>query len=290
MKNLLTDTPAALQLQVQAFKRVFITLVGCGGTGSHISSGLCSIAGALDARGIKTDIYLVDPDIVEAKNAGRQLFSPGDIGYPKAQVLANRLAAAFGVRIGGAVRAIDTLDTFTGGESQRDNWQAALSLNIVVGAVDNPAARSLIAQAVARAKGRLWWLDAGNENHSGQVALGNIAVPADLKGVVELGMIDRLPAPTLVYPDLVKTPKKIKAPKRSCAELTAAGDQGLMVNRMMAAWACAMLDAFLVRRDLHYFVVAADLAWGGVKSYPIDAPTIAAVAGLTVRQLYGGKA
>lgn len=57
----------------------------------------------------------------------------------------------------------------------------------------------------------------------------------------------------------------------------------------MAAWACAMLDAFLVRQDLHYFAVAVDLLWGGMRSYAIDAPTLAGVTGLTVNQLRGGK-
>lgn len=282
--NLLADTAPALKLHLGRFNRVYITLVGCGGTGSHIASGLISLAGALDERGVRSDIYLVDPDTVEPKNVGRQLFSPADVGSPKAHVLANRLNQAFGSRVGGAVRAIDSLDTF-----MADEWQphveAFSTLNLVIGAVDNPAARAIIAKAVAEGTGRLWWLDCGNENHSGQIALGNMAHVERMKGTAALGMIDRLPAPNLVYPDLVKTPTIKPRKKISCAEATAAGEQGLMVNRVVAAYALATLDAFLVRQDLRYFALTFDLAWGGVKPYTIDAPTIASAIGLTPKDL-----
>ncbi len=67
----------------------------------------------------------------------------------------------------------------------------------------------------------------------------------------------------------------------SCAELTAAGEQSLMINRVIAGWACSMLHDFVVTRDLKYFGVAIDLAWAGVRAYAIDAPTIAGVCELT---------
>jgi PRTRC genetic system ThiF family protein len=282
MANLLSNTPPALKLQLKPFNRVLISLVGCGGTGSHIASGLISLAGALDARGVRTDVLLYDPDIVEPRNVGRQLFSPADVGHNKAEALASRLNLAFGARVGAVTRAITAADTFT-----LDG-----ALNVVVGAVDNPAARAILADTTTKAWRNLWHLDCGNENHSGQVAIGNIGDAKWLKHSAALGMIDGLPAPHLVYPDLIRAPKapKTKKPARqSCAELTAAGEQGLMVNRMAAAWALAMLDALLVRGDLHYFAVAFDLAWGGTRSYAIDAPTIAEAVGLTAEELGPAK-
>jgi len=68
-------------------------------------------------------------------------------------------------------------------------------------------------------------------------------------------------------------------------ELTEAGQQGLMVNRMAAAWACAMLHDFLVARSQAYFALAFELKWGGTRAWAIDAPTLAEVAGLTIAQL-----
>ncbi len=73
--NLLTSTASPVTLRIPDFKRVYITLVGCGGTGSHIASGLVAIGQALRQRSIGLDLLFVDPDRVEVKNVGRQLFS-----------------------------------------------------------------------------------------------------------------------------------------------------------------------------------------------------------------------
>ncbi len=277
--NILINSAQPVTLRIPDFKRVHLTLVGCGGTGSHIASGLASIAIALAERNIPMDLLFIDPDRVEDKNVGRQLFSLADVGKPKAEVVADRLNRSFGLRIGADVRSIDRLDSFIAPDYEN-------AINVVVGAVDNPAARSLLANAVTLAKGRLWSLDCGNENHSGQVALGNIADRLKMIGSIGLGMIDRLPAPHLLYPDLIETPKA-KRSKRgmSCAEATTEGEQSLMINRAIAAYACSMLNDFLITRDLKYFALAVDLQWGGTRAYTIDAPTIAEVCGLKVEQL-----
>ncbi len=52
------------------------------------------------------------------------------------------------------------------------------------------------------------------------------------------------------------------------------------MNRMAAAWACAMLNDFLIARNLRYFAVAFDLSWGGTRAWTIDAPTLAEATGL----------
>ena len=275
-RNLLSSTPAPIRLHIPAFTRVAVTQIGCGGTGSHIASGLVAIADALSERDIPMDVLLIDPDIVEEKNVGRQLFALADIGKPKAQVIAERLNAAFGTRFSALAREVaetDLFGDFTG-----------LPLRIVIGAVDNPAARSVIAKAVSAAKDKLWWLDCGNENHNGQIALGNITNSQGLRGAVALGMINRLPAPTLVYPDLTKTPRRKRSP-RSCAEATAAGEQSLMINRVVAAYACELLAAFLITREVKWFALALDLAWGGTRPYTLDVPTLSEVSGLRSDQL-----
>ena len=280
--------PIRLHLPDAAAKRVNVTLVGCGGTGSHIASSLVAIQAALADRDIAMDVTLVDRDIVEDKNVGRQLFSLADVGGNKALQIAHRLNVAFGCRFGALARAIDANDTFvTVGDREGS------PLHVVIGAVDNPAARALIAQAVAKADGALWWLDCGNENHSGQIALGNSASAKDLRGSVALGMISRLPAPPVVYPGLVRTPTPRRSvPRRtrqgrgqSCAELTAAGEQSLMINRVIAAWACELLTAFLVERDPKWFALAVDLRWGGTRAYTLDLPTLSEVTGLKSDQL-----
>jgi PRTRC genetic system ThiF family protein len=285
MNNLLTQTALPVTLRVPDFKRVTITLVGCGGTGSHIASGLVATAQALRERSIVVDMLFIDPDRVEVKNVGRQLFSPGDVGEAKAEVLAGRLNAAFGERIMSAVRSVEALDLLPSPVGRGAGGEV---LHLVIGAVDNPAARAIIADVVKSAQGALWWLDCGNENHSGQVCLGNTATHAALRGAIALGLVDRLPAPQVVYPDLIKTPsphRRGTGVRSSCAELTAAGAQSLMINRLMAAYALSMLTDFLVIRDLRYFGVALDAQWGGLRTYAIDAPTIAQVCGMDVKDV-----
>jgi len=198
---------------------------------------------------------------------GRQLFSLADVGQPKAEALAGRLNAAFGLAIGASVRAIDSRDSFL--SPDRD------ALNVVIGAVDNPAARSRIARAVKKADGRLWWLDVGNDHYSGQIAIGNIGSDVDKRQIRPmLGMIEALPAPHLVYPDLIAIPKKkLRRRVPSCAELAEDARQGLMVNRMAAAWACALLHDFLLG-ELKYFALAFDLGWGGVRTWTLDEQTL----------------
>lgn len=277
MLNLLADTAPALTLQLPRYKHVWLTLVGCGGTGSHLVTGLAALMGELTARGIESALTLIDGDVVEAKNVGRQLFTAGDIGKHKSLVLANRLMQSFGRPVLHRHTPIDERDI-------KDTFAAIdrHTLNIVIGAVDNPQARSIIARAVEHQAGDLWWLDCGNERHSGQVCIGNAAGAKQMQGAAELGIITRLPAPHLVYPDLVavQKAKKIKA-GASCAELTAAGEQGLMINRLVAAHALTMLDSFL-RGDLKYFALAFDAVWGGASPLVIDAPTLSRVCGVPV--------
>lgn len=253
MISLTAATP--LTLRLPAYERVYLLLAGCGGTGSHIATGLAAID-------------LVDPDRVERKNIGRQLFGEADLRQPKAFVLRERLQAAYGLPVGAIHGRFST---------QLARPQPG-TLTVVVGAVDNPAARAEIAKAVTAGGGGVWVVDSGNENYSGQVLIGNCANKHAFRDCAPLGFIDSLPSPYLVMPDLVKDPKYKSRRAQSCADLTESGEQGLMVNRMMAAWALSILNDFLLGR-LWYFGVCVDLKFGGVKSYPIDRATLAEVIG-----------
>jgi tRNA A37 threonylcarbamoyladenosine dehydratase len=112
-----------------------IVLVGCGGTGSFLAGALCRLLIGRDAR-----VYLVDLDRVEPHNVGRQAFERREVGRFKAEVLAARLARRYGRAIGYAVAPYD------GGTHAgifADGTPSALTL--LVGAVDNAAARRALA-------------------------------------------------------------------------------------------------------------------------------------------------
>ena len=74
--------PALLQRAVR------VVVVGCGGTGSEIASGLPFLHQAMIAHGHPggLDVVLVDGDIVSETNTVRQAFSAADIGHPKATI------------------------------------------------------------------------------------------------------------------------------------------------------------------------------------------------------------
>ena len=77
-----------------------IVIVGCGGTGSHYIKELGRyLYGNRCLRNDEIRIVLVDGDLVEDKNLVRQAFLPQDIGYNKAQVMAEMLSQAYGLSV-----------------------------------------------------------------------------------------------------------------------------------------------------------------------------------------------
>jgi tRNA A37 threonylcarbamoyladenosine dehydratase len=53
--------------------RFRIMLVGCGGTGSSLALALAGLAYHAGQKGIQVELTLVDHDVVELKNCGRQM-------------------------------------------------------------------------------------------------------------------------------------------------------------------------------------------------------------------------
>jgi hypothetical protein len=76
-----------------------ILVVGCGGNGSAIVSGLPYLHQAMLACGHPDglQVTLVDPDTVSETNCVRQPFCRTEIGFPKAIVLAHRINLFWGL-------------------------------------------------------------------------------------------------------------------------------------------------------------------------------------------------
>ncbi len=255
-----------------------IVLVGCGGTGGFLAEAVCRLL-----IGRPAQLFLVDPDRVEPHNVARQAFDRGDVGRFKAQVLAERLARRFGREVGYSVLPYDRelhAQVFGNAHSR---------LNLLLGCVDNAAARRAIAATLddrpwhygySQPAMPVWWLDCGNGRNSGQVLLGNTTRPEGLRGAFlsASGVCRALPAPSLQRPDLLEAPPEPR-PTPDCAEAVASGDQGPTINQAVAAFAACYVEKLLAGTCCwmaSYF----DLDDGTLRCVPADPKTVAALAGL----------
>ena len=270
----LTIDPA-LPYLVPELRTVSICLIGCGGTGSHIAQSVARLAAhCRDTGGPEIVLALVDGDTVEQQNVGRQLFGAADVGKNKAQVLAARLSAVFGLAISAFPHML------------KQERIAGQGYSVLVGAVDSAAGRRVIKNQLAYYNSP-WnlWLDCGNHEASGQVVVGSAGDAQGMHGVLKLGMCGRLPTAPLIYPELlVDAPPR---PREDCAAAMQDNAQSLMVNQMMAAIAGQYLYDLVVRRKLTTFRTVVDLSSLTMRSDAITARNLASATGLTEGQLLG---
>lgn len=261
-------------------EKALVMLVGCGGTGSYAALHLAQLAYAARDQ-IEIKLVFVDPDRVETKNVARQNFAPCEVGEYKAVTLARRYAAAFGLPI--TARA----ECFSAGLLYEFRLNPQY-LNLIVGCVDNTAARLDIHRTLVReasthfvrefAGRNLWWLDSGNHHAHGQVCLGNYPGPGPL--LSPLGFALALPLPSYQNPDLI-APEAESAQSQaglSCADLVAQEVQSRTINKMMAAWIDVYCERLLITRDLRIMSTQIDQRSGAVYSTPISGGQVVELA------------
>lgn len=163
-----------------------------------------------------------------------------------------------------------------------DAWAA---VNLLVGAVDNGAARRALRETLAAAPAAsvyrpgCWWLDLGNGRESGQLLLGNALDARHLRGAFDraAGVCRALPAPSLQRPDLLDAPPP--SPQLGCADAVLAGEQSPTINAVMAAHGAAYIERLLAG-TCDYMAEYLDLAAGAVARVPADPARVARLAGL----------
>jgi PRTRC genetic system ThiF family protein len=248
------------------FRKVQIVVAGCGGIGAYMVQHIGRLMKVLydDQRGV--NLVLADPDVVEEKNLGRQLFCDAEVGQPKAIALARRYGQAWGLN----TMAFE-------GEYSESLLLDDMDLAIIVGCVDNAAARVTLHETLQRNPDRItphalptvWWLDCGNAKDTGRVCLGSAYSEGQVRGAfVGKRQAIALPSPALQYPTLL-IPQKDELPgaQMSCAELQMANIQSLNINAAIAVQAADMLTRLLITGDLKRYQCAVNLASGSVKSF-----------------------
>ena len=142
---------------------VKVAVVGCGGTGSAVISGLPHLPQALLAYGHPSglSVTVMDGDRISPTNCVRQPFSASEIGLFKSVVLINRLNLFWG------------LDWEAVPHHVNASHDLRNDFDLVIGCVDSRAARAKIHETVTGSWcGIPYWLDIGNNADSGQFVLG----------------------------------------------------------------------------------------------------------------------
>lgn len=271
------DTLHAATLRLVERDALNLILAGCGGTGSWLAPTVVRVARLLAEKFHKSvRVVFIDPDSVEAKNCYRQNFAESEIGRNKAEALAARYGLAWGVDVL-ALPAPFPADLDRLLETDR---QTHYELSVVIGCVDNAPARSAIHTYLTEKAGygaARWWLDCGNDRHSGQVLLGGFNSKHDQAIFPIPGYCARLPLPSEQHPELLVPHPADAVPdgNLSCADLALRGAQGLAVNQQVAAIAGDTLLQMLVYGTLTHFQTYFDQASGTMRSTPITEKALA---------------
>lgn len=240
-----------------------ILLVGVGGTGAHLARLLARLFHHMEALRIKPPtLCLVDPDRVEPKNIARQLFSPADVGYFKAEVVAKRLSLAFG-------QAIEWDNTPFDVQMCRSKSPYS---TLLIDAVDNHHARNALAQWRAPLL-----LTCGNTYDSGQVSLGTASREEALRYLEDverkthlLGEKDTwrvLPHGYALFPELLEPEADSPVAALSCSDWQ---EQSVLINDTMALVAARYVQQLLLRQPIQSFLTFVSLSpLIGMKSVPI---------------------
>ena len=270
-------------------------LVGCGGNGSWLAPHLVRLARFLrETRQMKVHLTFIDPDVVEMKNVFRQNFGEAEVGGHKAELLALRYAASWG-------QSIQVHATQFAKEIVQLEYR---DLGVLIGCVDNAAARKTIAETLdqsGRAYGdeglpRLWWLDAGNGEETGQVLFGAARNLRQLQYAFpyypDQGFCVNLPAPDLQHPELLQAQveqasHQTKDLSSSCADLLLTGDQSPSINAMVANIAATYLwHLFADPKGLTTFATYCNLNVLSTRSRFITPEAIAQAIGKSANRVF----
>ncbi|MCK4960039.1 MAG: ThiF family adenylyltransferase, partial [Planctomycetes bacterium] len=210
-----------------------VVLIGCGGTGSIVAEHLCRMIAGFR---LDTELILYDGDTVEEANIKRQNFVPYEVGTNKAQALALRLTGQFSVPVAANAEHITS-----------ENLNDYKDRLLFVSCTDTLQSRRIIAETGRAGLANDLWLDTGNEQHHGQVIIGNTYDADILKKTYnqfyKKPFVQHLPNVAAMYPAILKARKS--ASKASCAAMPFA-IQGFGINAMSALAAAIIAKQVLV--------------------------------------------
>ncbi len=235
--------------------KLIVSVIGCGGNGSQMLTGLARLDHALRALGQDgLHVTAVDPDTVSPANVGRQLFSPADVGRPKSDVLITRINAFFGINWTSERREFRSTDG---------------RAHLLISCIDTRKGRALINECITTPRGfsgcysPAYWLDLGNRAEDGQVILGQPATAKRWRANKE-----RLPTVAELLPEIIKPGREDNTPSCSLAE--ALEKQHLFVNQAVTTAALQILWQLLRTGAIDWHGAFINVKTGRTTPLPVD--------------------
>lgn len=228
--NLALALEPTYTLDVRAKSAKHWVVIGAGGNGGYFIPQLVRQI-SLQNRMLRVEnkavhaITIIDADEVEDKNLTRQNFLPRDVGHNKAEVMANRYGAAFGVEINYIPEYLSSPEMLTDIIRSKSGYTP-----VIVGAVDNNKTRAIVYEVFKNTR-NIFWLDAGNEEWAGQVVLGyntgNHKLP---NKEIKTPQLFNLPCVADIYPEILEATDKLPH-ELSCAERAVSNPQNIQTNQ-----------------------------------------------------------
>ncbi len=219
---------------------ITVNLIGAGGTGSQMLTGLARMNHALtDLNHAGLSVRLWDDDAISEANLGRQLFAESELGLHKSVALIKRTNRFFGTDW--------KAETIKFEKDDLGKLQSNMKSEIYISCVDSVKSRFDIAEILNELKidkgyyrnQYKYWLDLGNSQFSGQVLLstiGNIKQPQSEK----YETVENLPFVTEEFGELLKQSEQ-EDDTPSCSLVEALEKQDLYINSVLAQMGSSLL-------------------------------------------------
>ena len=241
---------------INGIHRITVSVIGCGGNGSLILTKLARLDRGLkhiDHPGLH--VTVVDFDVVEQKNVGRQSFVDADISEYKSVAMVSKVNHAFGLDWDAAVG------------SYQDKRSASLGKNIVIVCVDDNKTRLEVLKDFYGINYRsgstmdtdtgFFLIDCGNGKDYGQVILmdkfGHLPNYFDIYGM-----------------ELPESPEG--EDEVSCSYWDDLEKQGLFINDHIASYVGSMLENLLFYKKLEYSAVFFSIKEGNTRFMEVKEP------------------
>lgn len=244
-------------------KKVKVCLIGCGGNGSQVLSGLARLHMAMISlghpHGLSVTAY--DPDTVSQSNVGRQLFYQADVGLYKCIVLINRINTCFSLNWN-AVPA-------------RFEDKAGCDYDIYITCTDSRESRRMLHNYFAsRSAGYRatmpYWLDLGNMLDYGQICLGEPLMYGMYPRTGRRKFTERLPTITELYPDLLDPAINDPEDIPTCSLADALSRQDLFICQSVSTMGLNLLFRLFSKGTIDYSAQFVNLSSGRVTPLPVN--------------------